>query len=159
MKVRGKRRTEKEDGQAALSLVLLVGGTVVLIAATLFFLVISFVNSTFGFQAANKAWGLVISGLDDGLLQISRNPTLGSQSYDFNVDDSVVDIKITRSCDWEGSVPDCSSSIEKNQVVITAETSVSGRFRKATLYASASSYGKIDVVSIAFGDGAGVDPI
>ena len=42
-------------GQATLSLVFLVGGIVILIGVTLSVLVISLINSGYGFQAANRA--------------------------------------------------------------------------------------------------------
>lgn len=144
-----------QSGQAALSLVLLVGGTVVLIAATLFFLIISFINSTFGFQAANQAWGLALSGGNDALLQLSRNPTVGNTTYTFNVDGRPVKVEIKRGCVWEGISVSCRSSdtsgIKKdNQVLINSSAAVAGRSSRLSIFASVSPEGKVDIVEIKY---------
>ncbi len=60
------------SGQAALSLVFLIGGIIIFIGATLAFVVISFINSSFGFQAANRAEALAMGGIEDGFLQLAR---------------------------------------------------------------------------------------
>ena len=44
-----------QRSQTALSLVFLIGGIIVLVGVTLSYLVISFTNASFGFQAANRA--------------------------------------------------------------------------------------------------------
>jgi len=146
---------ENLGGQAALSLVLLVGGTVVLIAATLFFLVLSFINSTFGFQAANQAWGLALSGANDALLQLSRNPTMVNRNYDFEIDNRPVGIEIRRACSWllqgEGCAGDLGSIISnKNQVVINSSALVAGRVSVLTVFASVGQDGKVDVIEVRY---------
>lgn len=45
----------------------------IIIAASLTFMVLSFLNSARGFQAANSALALAMSGYEDALLQLARN--------------------------------------------------------------------------------------
>lgn len=144
-----------KKGQAALSLVLLVGGTVVLIAATLFFLVISFLNATFGFQAANQAWGLAISGANDALLQLVRNPMMDDTVYDFEVSGNPVKVEILRGCYWDSGSVLCfqsdSSGIKKPyQVVINSSASVSGRGSRLKVFASLGEDGLLRVIEVSY---------
>ena len=60
-------------GQAALAMVFLVGGIIVVVGITLAFLAISFINSSFGFQSANRALALASSGVADALVRLTRN--------------------------------------------------------------------------------------
>ena len=62
-----------KSGQAALSLVFLTGGIIVLIGVSLAFLAISFINSSFAFQSANKALAVASTGVNDVLIQLVRN--------------------------------------------------------------------------------------
>ena len=61
------------EGQTALSFVFILGVTLVLIGITLAILTISFLNSTAGFQASQRALAAATSGADDALLQLVRN--------------------------------------------------------------------------------------
>lgn len=65
-------------GQAALSLIFLIGGIALLVAVTLSLTAISFLNSTFAFQAANKAMSLATGGAEDALMQLNRNSAFSS---------------------------------------------------------------------------------
>ena len=60
-------------GQAALSLVFLIGGIALLVSVTLAVIAISFLNSTFAFQSANRAYANATSGAQDALLKLARN--------------------------------------------------------------------------------------
>ncbi len=68
-------------GQATLTLAFVVGGTVVLIGATLAFIVISFINSSFAFQSANRALAAAAGGAEDAVLQLVRNKDFLSTGY------------------------------------------------------------------------------
>lgn len=68
-------RGSARRGQAALSLVFLIGGIALLIAVTLSLVAINFLNSTFAFRSANRAMDLAASGAEDALLKLNRNPT------------------------------------------------------------------------------------
>jgi hypothetical protein len=63
------------QGQAALSLVFLIGGIALLVSVTLAVIAISFLNSTFAFQSANRAYANATSGAQDALLKLARNDT------------------------------------------------------------------------------------
>ncbi len=139
---------ENLEGQAALSLVLLVGGTVVLIAATLFFLVLSFINSSFGFQAANQAWGLAMSGINDAMVQLSRDPSLASQSYIFQVGTFDVNVATDRGCSWNTGDQCPGETLADYQVQINASARVSGRLREVIAIVSVGPFGKVDLVSL-----------
>ena len=73
--------TEHSEGQTALSLIFVIGGIVLLFAATLAFLALSFLNSTYGFQAANRAEALAQGGVNDVMLQLARNKDFSSSGY------------------------------------------------------------------------------
>jgi hypothetical protein len=53
----------------------------VLFAATLAFLALSFLNSTYGFQAANRATALAQGGVHDVMLQLMRDKDFASAGY------------------------------------------------------------------------------
>jgi len=78
-------------GQAALSLVFLIGGIALLVSVTLSLVAINFLNSTFAFQSANKAMAEAMGGANDALLRLDRNPTFASIGYDVCVTDFVTD--------------------------------------------------------------------
>lgn len=63
-----------KKGQAALSLVFLIGGIALLVSVTLSLVAINFLNSTFAFQSANKAMAESMGGISDAVLQLNRNP-------------------------------------------------------------------------------------
>lgn len=78
-------------GQAALSLVFLIGGIVLLVSVTLSLVVINFLNSTFAFQSANKAMAEAMGGVSDALLQLARNPQFSHLGYDVCVTNFISD--------------------------------------------------------------------
>lgn len=61
------------SGQAALSLVFLIGGIALLVSVTMAVIAIGFLNSTFAFQSANRAYANATSGAQDALLKLARN--------------------------------------------------------------------------------------
>ena len=134
------------DGQAAISLVFLVGGTVLLIGVTLTFLVVSFINTTFAYRAANRALGVAIAGVNDALLQLSRNrgAFLGvSCEYDLKVGDvDYTHITVANRGGLCGQVPPGSAQI-------VSESTVLGRTRRVevTVFIDRST-GKIAVTQI-----------
>lgn len=68
-------------GQAALSLIFLIGGIALLVSVTLSLVAINFLNSTFAFQSANKAMAESMGGVSDALLQLARNPQFSNAGY------------------------------------------------------------------------------
>lgn len=142
------------SGQAAISLIFLVGGTILLVGVTLAFLIFSFISSTFGFQAANRALGVAMGGVNDTLFQISRNKnfvppsvTIGCGKYAVDVDGYSAEITVYRS--W-GYPSDCGGSNlpPKGLIYIFSEAAVFGRGRKVRVVASVSPEGRVGIVSI-----------
>jgi len=68
----------RQQGQAALSLIFLIGGIALLVAITLSLVAINFLNSTFAFQSANRAMASATSGAEDALIQLNRNSSFAS---------------------------------------------------------------------------------
>ena len=62
-----------QNGQAALSLVFLISILITLMGVTLAFLVISFMNSSYGFQAAQRALAIASVGAQDALIRLDRD--------------------------------------------------------------------------------------
>jgi len=147
----------RDSGQAAISLIFLVGGTILLVGVTLAFLIFSFITSTFGFQAANRALGVAFAGANDAMLQISKNinfPGLnGCREYAVALEGYSAAVTVTRSwaniqqptCDGFalGSIPN-----KPGIVYIISEATVFGRGRKVFVIASVSPEGRVAVVSI-----------
>ncbi len=71
----------KAVGQATLSTVLIMGGIMMLFATSLALIVISFVNSTLGYHASNKALSLAMAGVSDAELQLERNAAFSDSGY------------------------------------------------------------------------------
>lgn len=69
------------SGQTALALIFVIGGIIVLLGTTLAFLTLSFLNSTYGFQAANRAAAVARGGVDDAMLQLLRNKDFANTGY------------------------------------------------------------------------------
>ncbi len=65
-------------GQAALSFVFLIGIIIALIGVTLAFLTMSFLNSSYGFQASQQALAVASGGAEDALLRLVRNKDFSS---------------------------------------------------------------------------------
>lgn len=76
-----KKAFNTKRGQTALSLVFVMGGIIVLFSVTLALLALSFLNSTYGFQAANRASALAEGGVNDAMLQLLRNKDFASAGY------------------------------------------------------------------------------
>src|SRR5690242_7844507 len=68
-------------GQTMLSLTLIIGGLIILFGTSLAIIIISFLNSTYGFRAANAALSLARGGIRDAELRLSRDSTLSDTGY------------------------------------------------------------------------------
>ena len=158
-------RKENLGGQAALALVFLIGGAVVLVGITLAFLVYNFVNSTSGFQAANRALGVALAGANDALVKLSNDrrfyvdSTLGPNcTYDTYVSGDKASVQVLWGLDYINTctgvnMPTCdinfSSKIECRKVAVNVEASVKGRRRRIEMMASVDSVtGEVRVDSL-----------
>lgn len=134
-------------GQAALSMVLLVGGIVVVVGVTLAFLALSFLNSSFSFQAANRALALASSGINDAVLRLVRDNYFAP----FDTFYCVPGPAITSEGGMEGggAAIECPSASAKvtiadvigvpNQKLITSEASVGQSKRKIEVVVAVSA--------------------
>jgi hypothetical protein len=77
---RGNHTRSSTTGQAALSLTFLIGGIAVLVAVTLAFLALTFINAGFGYEAAQRALAIASGGAQDALMQLSRNYNFANAS-------------------------------------------------------------------------------
>ncbi|MDO8515881.1 MAG: hypothetical protein Q7S28_01375 [bacterium] len=110
-----------------LSLVFLIGTIAVIIAVTIAFLALSFLNSSAGFQAANKALTIASGGIHDAILQLVRTnngcgPVSCGSSYCVPypcVTGSTATVTITN--------PD---PLATDQAIIVSQATVSGYTRK-----------------------------
>lgn len=115
---------QSKNGQTALSLVFVIGGIIVLFSATLAFLALSFLNSTYGFQASNRAAALAEAGVNDAMLRLLRDKGFESAGY-------CLPYHAGLPCPSEhAQVTAAQHSPAQNQVTVTAQASVSRYGRK-----------------------------
>jgi len=60
------------SAQAFLSLILLIGAIIIVVGTTITFITIAFIDSSYGFQAANQAEAAAESGIEDAQLGLIR---------------------------------------------------------------------------------------
>lgn len=123
-------------GQAVLSLVLLMGGVIVIVALGLAFFATSFVNSVYGFQAAERAEAVAASGVYSAMMMLDREGgglTLSSSSIPIGSDTATVTVTQNSSA---------------GTATITSYASISQRQRTLTVVVSiSSSTGQVSPVS------------
>lgn len=68
------------EGQAFLSMTLLIGGIIVAVGILFSFLVASFIDSGYGLQASYVAEVAATTGVEDALLKLARNGAFSSPS-------------------------------------------------------------------------------
>lgn len=122
----------QDNGQAALSLVFLIGGVLVLIGVTLSFVVISFLNATYGFQAANRALGVATAGVEDALLQLARNKDFSVPSgYSMPLGAASAAVKVTQGAPAAGLATILSQAVvgshERKLQVVVSVSAATGR--------------------------------
>jgi hypothetical protein len=126
-------------GQAALSLVFLIGGIALLVSITLSLVAINFLNSTFAFQSANKAMAEAMGGASDAILQLIRNPQFASGGYQVCLDFTNCTANSANVTVTQGS----------GQATIVSTATVSASQRKIQAVASIDpATGKINVASL-----------
>ncbi len=133
-------------GQAALSLIFLIGGIVILVGVTLAFVALTFLNASYGFQAANRAQGAALAGIHDALLQLARNKDFSDTGYCVPADNLLA----SGYCpDGDALVVVTQNSPAAGQAIVTADAFVRSYRRKMQAAVSiATSTGAINVISI-----------
>ncbi len=115
-------------GQAALALVLIIGGTIVTVSLTLAILTTSFVNSAYGFSVSERAEAVASSGAADALVRLLRNKDFSSPGgYSVNVGSDSAWVTVSNGSPIAG------------EVTIISKATASTRQRTTTVIAARSS--------------------
>jgi hypothetical protein len=132
-------RGSARRGQAALSLVFLIGGIALLVAVTLSLVAINFLNSTFAFRSANQAMNMAAGGAEDALLRLNRNPAFSSEGY------FIPSLCVLSACT---TVTVTQNSPSSGQATIVSTATVSYSQRKIQVVVSIDqNTGQINIVS------------
>lgn len=128
---------KSNEGQTALSFVFLIGIVIISIGITLAFLTASFLNSGYGFQAANRALAIASAGAEDGLVKLIRNKDFSAATpYSVPVGSDSANVTIIQN------------SPAANQATIVSSAAIFFRQRKIQVVVSINSVtGKVDVLS------------
>lgn len=124
------------QGQTALSLVLIIGAVITIVGSTLAFLIFSFLNSSFGYQAAQRANAVATAGVEDALLRLVRNKDFGDTAgYSVALGSDAATVSVTQN-------PGASLAYVSSSAVVS--------YRRRTLQVIVSittSTGQVSVVS------------
>jgi hypothetical protein len=130
-----QRIATKRRGQATLSLVFLIGGILLVMSVTIAALVISFLNSGYGFQAANRSLAAAHAGVQDAHLQLIRNKSF-SGTYSFVTASSTANVTVTQDSPVAG------------QATAVADATFSGYKRKIqAVFSVNAATGEIDLLT------------
>lgn len=108
-------------GQAALSIVFLIGGIVFVAGISISLFAFSFLNAGFGFEAVQRITAANAAGISDALMRLDRSKIFSSAGYTIPVGEDTVTVTVTQG------------QPATNQATITAQTSL--RFRSRTTQA------------------------
>ncbi|MFA6354646.1 MAG: hypothetical protein WCX12_03115 [Candidatus Paceibacterota bacterium] len=148
----------QKNGQTALSLVLLIGGVIVIVGITLAFLVFNFIYSSYGSRDVNKAAQLALAGVQDAALRINRNKELSNggcaSTYNPNLStEGTLEIRIAPPTSTSPVCINDYYSVDKNQFVIRSEATIAGKAYVLFGVLSVDKYSsKVEVVSLKIGD-------
>lgn len=122
------------SGQAALSLVFLIGGIIIIVGTTLAFLSFSFINSGIGFQFAQRAEAIASAGAEDALLILNRNPSFASGGYSLPLGSDQATVSVSQGSPVAG------------QATILSRSTISGYTRKVQVVVSINSASSQNVI-------------
>ena len=130
------RATGSGAGQAALSLVFLIGGIIIVVGVTLAFLSFSFINTSFGFQSAQRAEAIASAGARDALMQLARDNSFSSVGYNVPLGTDQATVVVTQSSPTAG------------QTTISSAATISNNTRQIRVIVSVDpSTGQVTVLS------------
>lgn len=125
------------SGQVAMSLIFLIGGVMIVIAATLTFVVSTYLNATIGYRSANQALSIASSGVDDAVLQLTRNKGFSSSGYCVPI-----------SCGATSTLVIVTSNTPQyGQATITSDAKINQKERKIRAVVSVASSSQITIIS------------
>lgn len=123
------------SGQATLSLVFLIGGIILIMSVTLAVLVMSFLNSGYGFQAANRSLAAAQAGVQDAHLKLLRDNEL-TGTYSFANGSSTANVTVTQDSPSAG------------KVTVVADATFSGYTRKVqAIFAVNATSSEVNLIS------------
>jgi len=98
-----KINIKKNNGQAALATMLVIGGLISLIALTLVIIISSYISSSYGFQYSQRALAVANAGADDALIQLMRNKSFENQTgYTVNVSNDTATVQVIQNSPQSG---------------------------------------------------------
>jgi len=98
-----KKKQVKSNGQTALSTMLVIGGLISLISLTLVVIISSYVSSSYGFQYSQRTLAVANAGVDDALIQLTRNKSFEDQiGYTVNVLNDIATVKVIQNSPQSG---------------------------------------------------------
>jgi len=98
-----KINIKKNNGQAALATMLVIGGLISLIALTLVVIISSYISSSYGFQYSQRALAVANAGADDALIQLTRNKSFENQTgYTVNVSKDTATVQVIQNSPQSG---------------------------------------------------------
>ena len=123
-------------GQAALAMVLLIGGVSLVIAVSVFLISTSLANSVLGFRDSNSSLAVATAGVNDALLQLARHKDFASGSgYLVPLTDSAATVTVNQN------------SPTSNQATIISSGSVGLFQSKLKVVVGIASTGQVTVLS------------
>ncbi len=125
---------ERSRGQVALSLIFLIGGLVIMGAVSLAFMILTFINSGYGYRASNQALSAAQAGVNDAVLLLERNKSYAG-TYALTVGSSSASVTVTQNA-------------SSGQATVLSTASVSRYTRKLQAVISVDpSTGQVDLLS------------
>jgi hypothetical protein len=124
------------SGQAFLSTVLIMGGAIILIAATVAVVAATFIDSGYGLQASDRASAVAIAGVNDAFMRLIRQSSFSSGGYAVTVPAGSATVSVTQNSPVVG------------EATVFSAADVSGRTRKIdAVFSINSSTGHVSLVS------------
>ena len=125
------------EGQTMLTLVLMIGAIIVAAAAVFIVMVIASISSTYGYRAAQAAGATALAGVEDTMVQLTRNGGFSSGGYGVTAGAYTANVTVSQGVPSAGYV-----------TVFSAAT-VSGVTRKlSALFSESTSTGQINLIII-----------
>ncbi len=114
------------SGQAALATSFVIGVTVLFAGITMSFLASSFLQATYGFQAASRANAAASAGIQDALLQLARNKDFAPGTYSIPLGFATTTVTVTRDSPVAGRITIlATSTVQRYEQRLRAVVSVS----------------------------------
>ena len=129
--------TPRRRGQTLLTLVLLIGGILVTVAAVLIVLVIALTSAGYGFRAGQSAMALAMGGIEDAMVQLVRNGQFASAGYVVTTSAGSATVTVTQNSPSAG------------YITVLSIASVSNVTRKLNaLFAENASTTQVNLISV-----------